>query len=295
MRSLRKRRVQPSLKLENLNLTLERLHLRLARGGSARSARELGVRPRRLGVAKREVQQRRALVEGHDAVRGGDAFGEGEKHLRRESVPLASGVQPREELQVPRLVPRDGAPLPRRLKGTALGEVLLEGTRGELQEVLVAAQVNELGVHAADKGAVVYRRRPGNLRGGGGGDGDDGRGRRHGRMRTSGMRGRRGCRGCGFGGGGGGGRRRGGGRLRAPLEQGGESARAFIRREGGAHRAEGSGGRAGIRDARRQRANRHADVLEALFGIRHRRPDEKAPVVEAVETCRIRRAKRTTR
>ena len=163
------RRVQPSLKLQNLDLTLERLHLGL--GGSAFS--ELGARPRRLGVSKREVQQRRALVEGHGAVRGGDAFGEGEKHLRRESVPLPPGVQPREELQVPGLVTRERAALPRRLKGAALGEVLLEGTRGELQEVLVAAQRDELGVHPADEGAVARGGRPGNLRGGGGGDGSD--------------------------------------------------------------------------------------------------------------------------
>ena len=113
------------------------------------------MRPRRFGVSKREVQQRRALVEGHGAVRAGDAFGEGEKHLRGESVPLSPGVQPREELQVPRLVPRERSALPRRLKGTALGEVLLEGTGGEFQEVLVAAQRDELGVHAADEGAVT--------------------------------------------------------------------------------------------------------------------------------------------
>ena len=79
---------------------------------------------------------------------------------------------------MPRLVPRE-RPLPRRLKGTALGEVLLEGTRGELQEVLVAAQATSSAYTRRMKApscAAMPRQPPR----GGGGDGGDGRRRRMG-------------------------------------------------------------------------------------------------------------------
>ena len=182
----------------------------------------------------------------------------------------------------------------RRGEFASLREVRLQRTGRELQQVLVAAELDQLGVDAANERAVagdgrarhLHPRRRRRRR--------DGRGRRSERRDRAGRAGRRG------GGGGsrsrvrggslGGGRRGGGGggrrRLRAPLEQDGEAVRAFIGGETGAHRAERPGRRARVRDARRERADRDADVLEALLGVRGGVGSSQAAVPPPLEIWR---------